>query len=588
MESPSGVNPTRPPTKPKLSSPKCDKSEDGRLEHEEIELFCRELLRRPDLDAVFQQYSANGCVLSTVDLREFLKDQGEDHTLVHAQSLILNYELNEWAQKNQFMTPNGFTMYMLSKENDVYNPDHSRVYQDMSHPLSHYFISSSHNTYLTKDQLISESSVDAYIRALRQGCRCVELDCWDGEKEPVIYHGHTLTSKVPFSEVVKVIAEYAFRTSPYPLILSLENHCCVEQQTMMSQLLQSILGDKLLTKPLNDKPLQRLPSPEDLKGKILIKAKKIKVKQDSSSSDSSSSDDESKAESKPKARKDCKLSPELSDLVVYTQSVAFKQFDPSTKKPPNEMSSFSESDALKLIKESGKLFVRHNSMQLSRIYPSGQRVQSSNYNPQDMWNAGCQIVALNFQTQCHEMDLNRGRFLPNGRCGYVLKPSFMCQSDSEFNPENTGGGPGHNPTLLTIKVISAQQLPKPDKDKLSSIVDPLVWVQTFGAPIDNNAKKTHRIDNNGFNPRWDCTFKFQLHVPELVLVRFMAEDHDYATSNDFLGQFTLPFTSMRTGYRHVHLLKADGSSMSPSSLFIHVKITPGYSSPTRQAGTHST
>ncbi len=133
----------------------------------------------------------------------------------------------------------------------------------------------------------------------------------------------------------------------------------------------------------------------------------------------------------------------------------------------------------------GNLFVRHNSMQLSRIYPSGQRLQSSNYNPQDMWNAGCQMgkylskenmqtmncfndcivninkktyrkkyftVALNFQTQCEEMDLNRGRFLPNGRCGYLLKPSFMCQLDSDFNPENTGGGPGHNPTLLTIKV----------------------------------------------------------------------------------------------------------------------------------------
>uniref|UniRef100_A0A672QHW8 Phosphoinositide phospholipase C n=1 Tax=Sinocyclocheilus grahami TaxID=75366 RepID=A0A672QHW8_SINGR len=510
---------------------KCDKSADGRLEHEEIELFCRELLRRPELDAVFQQYSANGYILSTVDLREFLKDQGEDHTLVHAESLILTYELNEWAQKNQFMTPNGFTMYMLSKENDVYNPEHGRVYQDMSRPLSHYFISSSHNTYLTKDQLIGESSIDAYIRALSQGCRCVELDCWDGEKKPVIYHGHTLTSKVPFSEVLKVIAEYAFRTSPYPLILSLENHCCVEQQTIMAQQLHSILGEKLLNKPLNDKPLQCLPSPEVIQ--------------------------------------DCKLSPELSDLVVYTHSVAFKQFDPCAKKPPNEISSFSESDALKLIKESGKLFVRHNSMQLSRIYPSGQRVQSSNYNPQDMWNAGCQMVALNFQTQCEEMDLNRGRFLPNGRCGYLLKPSFMCQPDSEFNPENTGGGLGHNPTLLTIKVISAQQLPKPDKEKLSSIVDPLVWVQTYGAPIDNNTKKTHHIGNNGFNPRWDCTFKFQLHVPELILLRFKVEDHDYATKNDFLGQFTLPFTSMRTGYRHVHLLQADGSSMSPSSLFIH-------------------
>ncbi|XP_072522734.1 1-phosphatidylinositol 4,5-bisphosphate phosphodiesterase delta-3-A-like isoform X1 [Salminus brasiliensis] len=563
---------------------KCDQSANGRLEYDEIELFCRELLRRPELDAVFRQYSSNGRVLSTVDLREFLKDQGEDNTLVHAQSLIFTYELNEWAKKNQLMTANGFTMYMLSKENNVFDPEHGKVYQDMSRPLSHYFISSSHNTYLTKDQLMGESSADPYIRALSHGCRCVELDCWDGDKEPVIYHGHTLTSKVPFREVVETIAEYAFKASPFPLILSLENHCSVEQQAIMARQLRSILGDKLLTKPLKDQPCDSLPSPQELRGKILVKGKKERVEQESSSSsESSCSEDESKAEGKTKAKKEgkkvSKLSPELSDLVVYTRSVPFKGFDQAAKKPPNEMSSFSESEALKHIKNSGKFFVRHNSRQLSRIYPSGQRLQSSNYDPQDMWNAGCQIAALNFQTEGEQMDLNRGRFLPNGRCGYVLKPSFLCQPDSEFNPENTGGGPGHNPTLLTIKVISAQQLPKPDTEKLNSIVDPLVWVETHGAPIDNNKKKTHRIDNNGFNPRWDCTFKFLLHVPELVLVRFMVEDHDYTARNEFLGQFTLPFTSMRTGYRHVRLLRADGSSLSPASLFIHVKVTPNYGSP---------
>lgn len=78
---------------------KCDRSADGRLDHGEIEVFCRELLRRPELDAVFIRYSANGCVLSTVDLKDFLKDQGEDASLVHAQSLILTYELNEWGTK---------------------------------------------------------------------------------------------------------------------------------------------------------------------------------------------------------------------------------------------------------------------------------------------------------------------------------------------------------------------------------------------------------------------------------------------------------------------------------------------------------
>lgn len=72
--------------------------------------------------------------------------------------------LTRAAQKNQFMTANGFTMYMLSKENCILNADHARVYQDMTHPLAHYFISSSHNTYLTKDQLTGDSSTETYIR----------------------------------------------------------------------------------------------------------------------------------------------------------------------------------------------------------------------------------------------------------------------------------------------------------------------------------------------------------------------------------------------------------------------------------------
>uniref|UniRef100_A0A8C4EPW6 Phosphoinositide phospholipase C n=1 Tax=Dicentrarchus labrax TaxID=13489 RepID=A0A8C4EPW6_DICLA len=574
---------------------KCDQSADGRLDHGEIEVFCRELLRRPEIDAVFIRYSANGCVLSTVDLRDFFMDQGEDASLIHAQSVILTYELNEWAQRNQFMTPNGFTMYMLSKENCVFNPEHARVYQDMKHSLAHYFISSSHNTYLTKDQLTGESSTEPYIRALNHSCRCVELDCWDGDKgEPIIYHGHTLTSKVPFVEVIETINEYAFKASPYPLILSLENHCSVEQQTVMARHLRSILGDKLLTKPVSDLDPHKLPSPEVRRHCSITRSKRKKEENKVGTMLHFENSNEDKltvtislavglvnnnsVSSQPGASK---LSPELSELVVYTQSVPFKSFEQAAKNPATDMSSFSESDALRYIKDSGMYFVRHNSHQLSRIYPSGQRLQSSNYNPQEMWNGGCQIVALNFQTPGEQMDLNHGRFLQNGQCGYILKPPFMCRPDTTFNPENVGGGPAHSPVLLTVRVISAQQLPKPEWDKPSSIVDPQVWVEIHGVPIDNIKKKTHHVDNNGFNPRWDCTFNFTVHVPDLALVRFMVEDHDYTSSNDFLGQYTLPFTSLRTGYRHVRLLKVDGSSLSPSSLFIHIKVTPCQSSPSK-------
>lgn len=63
-----------------------------------------------------------------------------------------------------------------------------------------------------------------------------------------------------------------------------------------------------------------------------------------------------------------------------------------------EMSSFDEKQATILLKERPIEFVKYNKQQLSRVYPSGKRFDSSNFMPQVFWNAGCQLVALNYQT----------------------------------------------------------------------------------------------------------------------------------------------------------------------------------------------
>uniref|UniRef100_A0A672SZD4 Phosphoinositide phospholipase C n=1 Tax=Sinocyclocheilus grahami TaxID=75366 RepID=A0A672SZD4_SINGR len=561
---------------------KCDKSKCGFLEGKEIEHFYEILTQREEIDVIYEEYAKTDGLMSAADLLNFLlNEQKEDVSQNDALQLIEKYELDENAKAKQQMTKDGFLMYLHQPEGLISNLAHKRVYQDMNQPLNHYFISSSHNTYLLEDQLKGPSSTEAYIKALLKGCRCVELDCWDGsDGEPVIYHGYTLTSKVLFKDVIKAIQENAFKTSEYPLILSLENHCSVEQQKIIAQHLISILGSALITKPLGDQMPTCLPSPEELKGRFILKGKRLDKLEDmfseSKTADEESvteeEDDEGDEEDQEKKSSSLKLAKELSDIVIYCKSVHFHGFEDSQDKQSfYEMASFKEGKAAKLAEESANDYIRHNIDKLSRIYPAGLRTDSSNYNPVPLWNAGCQIVALNFQTACPEMDLNRGLFLQNGQSGYNLKPSYLRDRDTKFDPITLPDGPWLKNKTLHVMVITAQQLPKVSERK-SSIVDPVVKVQVYGVPADTTMVETQYIENNGFNPMWNENFQFDVRVPDLALVRFSIEDYDSSSNNEFIGQYTLPFNSLKNGYHHVPLLNKNGDHLSSAGLFVHIMV----------------
>lgn len=69
------------------------------------------------------------------------------------------------------ISSDGFCRYLMSDENAPVFLDRLELYQEMDHPLAHYFISSSHNTYLTGRQFGGKSSVEMYRQVLLAGCR---------------------------------------------------------------------------------------------------------------------------------------------------------------------------------------------------------------------------------------------------------------------------------------------------------------------------------------------------------------------------------------------------------------------------------
>ncbi|KAH9629700.1 hypothetical protein HF086_001513 [Spodoptera exigua] len=228
-----------------------------------------------------------------------------------------------------------------------------------------------HNKY---HQQRSQLTFDGFLR-------CVELDFWNGRTdEPVIVHGYTFVPEISAKEVLEAIAESAFKTSDYPVILSFENHCNPRQQAKIANYCREIFGDMLLDKPLDSHQLE----PVNLFGCIGVQ---LTRQGSSESSDSESSSGEEEAGGADSAvgedARETHAGAEISALVNYVQPVHFSSFENSEKKNRfYEMSSFDEKQATTLLKERPIEFVNYNKHQLSRVYPAGTRFDSSNFMPQ--------------------------------------------------------------------------------------------------------------------------------------------------------------------------------------------------------------
>ncbi|KAL1882989.1 hypothetical protein VTK73DRAFT_511 [Phialemonium thermophilum] len=455
------------------------------------------------------------------------------------------------------MSELGFASFLTSTSN-LPLPREPRSYS-LDRPINEYYISSSHNTYLLGRQVAGVSSVEGYISALLQGCRCVEVDCWDGpNNEPIVSHGRTWTSQISFREVINTINKYAFVRNLYPLFVSLEVRCSFATQENMARIMLDIFGDKLVLKPL-DPDSDRLPTPSQLSGRILIKVKKPQQPDDSRgmesvgrrrgnsftsplqrpvtfengslpgspilspigsasrkmstkintiaegrvpptpSSNPSECDSDSEKDSTNKPIN--KINPILGNMGVYCAGIHFDGFDAPEAKTFNHIFSFKEKTFAKNSQpgEKKRSMFRHNMRFLMRVYPNGSRISSNNFNPLIYWKRGVQMVALNWQTFDLGMQLNHAMFSSGtDQSGYVLKPIEL--REFQVMPNNAGDWATKRQRKninFTVDVISAQQLMRPYNLGEKRSLDPYVEVEVFLA--DDKRNKIDYANNGGTN-----------------------------------------------------------------------------------------
>ena len=262
----------------------CDPTSPSSLNFNEFREFVRLLKTRQEISVIFKTHTADPKAgMTRQEFMHFVKEVQCENV---EDLAYWNHVFSQFARKRRSkdaeqttsgdesltISEAGFTGFLTSGHNNLLVQEPSEYVLDR--PMNEYYISSSHNTYLLGRQVRGISSVEGYISALERGCRCVEVDCWDGPNdEPYVSHGHTWTTRIKFEEVIKTINKYAFTKSRFPLWISLEVRCSTATQANMARIMIDIFGDKLVRAPL-DPSSDRLPSPSELLERILIKVKK--------------------------------------------------------------------------------------------------------------------------------------------------------------------------------------------------------------------------------------------------------------------------------------------------------------------------
>uniref|UniRef100_A0A0D6R555 Phosphoinositide phospholipase C n=1 Tax=Araucaria cunninghamii TaxID=56994 RepID=A0A0D6R555_ARACU len=578
--------------------------------------FKSDVAKVEDVEKLFTAYSQNG-QMSVKHLQSFLVEmQGQsDATEKDAENIVEALKHHALFHRRE-LNSQDFSNFLFNA--DLNNALESKVHQDMTAPLSHYFIYTGHNSYLTGNQLSSDCSDAPIIKALKRGVRVIELDIWPNSSKDdiLVLHGRTLTAPVEFIRCLESIKVHAFVASHYPVIITLEDHLTRDLQAKAAAMISQTFGE-LLYYP-DSETMEEFPTPESLKGRILISTKppkeyleskpaeveeneeKLKKKTPdeepwgdeipeyesnvanegkNSHATGSIAEDSDDDEGSLQRNADKDAAPEYKRLITIRagkpKGESLKAALSVDEKQEVKRLSLSEPQLEKVASAHSKHLVRFTQKNILRVYPKGTRITSSNYNPLIAWIHGAQMVALNMQGYGRSLWLVHGFFRANGGCGYVKKPDFLLPKGSETDDQNIFDPKEQRPlkTTLKIKIYMgdgwSQEFKKTHFDAYSP-PDFYTRVGIAGVPADTVMKKTHAIEDR-WTPCWNEEFAFPLTVPELALLRIEVHEYDMSEKDDFGGQTCLPVTELKSGIRTIPLHDKKGETYKFVRLLVRIE-----------------
>uniref|UniRef100_A0A7N0UAN5 Phosphoinositide phospholipase C n=1 Tax=Kalanchoe fedtschenkoi TaxID=63787 RepID=A0A7N0UAN5_KALFE len=564
-----------------------------------------------EVKALFGRYSENN-IMTVEHLHRFLVEVQKEEKATKEDAQAILESLPELKHLGIFQRKGlhleAFFRYLFADFNPAIPPSLG-VHQDMTAPLSHYFIYTGHNSYLTGNQLSSDCSDVPIIQALLRGVRVIELDIWpNSTKDDIeVLHGRTLTTPVELIKCLRSIKEHAFTASEYPVVVTLEDHLTPDLQAKVADMVTKTFDDILFAP--GSECLKEFPSPESLKRRIIIstkppkeylQAKEVTERDVDMQKGKGSGDEEAWGKEVPNLKADHKQpeedddeddddeeesgdedvqthkpAPEYKRLIAIHAGKPKGGMEECLKVDPNKVRrlSLSEPQLEKAALNYATDIVRFTQRNILRVYPKGTRVTSSNYNPLIGWMHGAQMVAFNMQGYGRSLWLMHGMFKANGGCGYVKKPDFLLK----VGPHNEVFDPRIQLPIkktLKVKIYMGEgwyyDFSHTHFDAYSP-PDFYARIGIAGVPADTVMKKTKTLEDNWI-PNWNEEFEFQLTVPELALLRIEVHEYDMSEKDDFGGQTVLPVWELRRGIRSVPLYSRKGEKYRSVKLLMHFDI----------------